>query len=149
MNSQPDLENEWQRVWFSIRHHEWSSLALVPSHAGIDVNKVAELLAATGRRQGERPVHVVNGVGASLESVEEVISSVRTAAERGDWVIVPVDAIGDSPISIPIVRATSAALMVLDLGESLLASAQLALTSVGRERFLGSIILDGSRPALG
>ena len=148
MNSLPDLDNEWQRVWFSIRHQGWSSLALVPSHAGIDMNKVAELLAATARRQGERPVHVVSGVGASLESMETILSSVRTATDRGDWVLVPVDAIGDSPIAVPIVRATSAALMVLNLGESLLASVQLALTSVGRERFLGSIILDDAKPVL-
>ena len=52
----------------------WTSLALVPSHAGIDVLKVAEMLVATGRMQGERPVDLVNATGrASWPQVQQVI----------------------------------------------------------------------------
>jgi hypothetical protein len=62
---------------------------------------------------------------------------------RGDWVIVPVDAIDVNPSSVPIAQATSASLLVVRLGQSMLTSARNAIEVVGRERLLGSIVLDG------
>ena len=60
---------------------------------------------------------------------------------RGEWVIVAVDPIADHPSVVPLVRAASAALLVVRLGESSLASAQAAIDTVGRTRFLGSVVL--------
>ena len=55
--------------------------------------------------------------------------------------IVPVDPIAENPSSVPIVQATSAALLVVRLGDSLLASARSAIEVVGRAKFLGSIVV--------
>jgi hypothetical protein len=63
-------------------------------------------------------------------------------------VIVPVDAIAENPSAIALVQGTSAALLVLRLGESLLASAQGTLEAIGRKRFLGSVVLDGASNAV-
>ncbi|MEO6236664.1 MAG: hypothetical protein ABIQ52_06660 [Vicinamibacterales bacterium] len=148
MKSAQEPDNEWQRIWFSIRQQGWTSLALVPSHSGIDAVKVAEAFAATGRIQGERPVKVINATGVHLEGVQHLIESVAAAVGRGEWVIVPVDAIAENPSAIAIVQAASAALLLVRLGESLLASAQNAIEAVGRERFLGSVVLDESSNAV-
>jgi hypothetical protein len=137
-------DNEWQRIWFSIRQHTWSSLALVPSHSGIDVVKVAQTLVATGRLQGERPVGLIDATGVRMSNIQQVIGSLGTVAERGEHAIVPVDAIHDNPSTIAIVQAASMALLVVRLGESLLASAQTTLDVVGRNRFIGSIVVDGA-----
>lgn len=141
-------DNEWQRIWFSIRQQGWSSLTLVPTHASIDGQKVAEAFAATGRVQGERPVSVINGTGIHIEGVQQVIEAIEAAVSRGEWVIVPVDAIADNPSGIAIVQAASASLLLVRLGESLLTSAQNAIDAVGRERFLGSLVLDQSSNAV-
>ena len=66
---------------------------------------------------------------------------------RGDWVIVPLDPIGDNPNAVPIARATSGALLVVNLGESLMTSARTAIDAVGRERFLGSVVIGGRKGA--
>lgn len=144
MSAPQSPENDWQRIWFSIRQHTWSSLALVPSHGGIDVVKVAQSLVATGRLQGERPVELIDATGVQLENVQQVIASVTAVAERGEHAIVPVDSIHDNPSTIAIVQAASMALLVVRLGESLLASAQTTLDVVGRPRFIGSIVVDRS-----
>jgi hypothetical protein len=136
-------DNEWQRVWFAIRQHTWSSLALVPSHSGIDVVKIAHTLVATGKLQGERPVALVNGTGVQLGNVQQVITEMTAVGEREEYAIVPVDPIQDNPSSIAIVQAASIALLVVRLGESLLGSAQTTLDVVGRSRFIGSIVVDG------
>jgi hypothetical protein len=137
----PTPDSDWQRLWFSTRQQDWSSLALVPGDPSVDVSQVAETLAATGRLYGERSVSLLNGQGVRLPDVHQLIATLGTMTGRGDWVIVPVDAIVENPSSVPIVRATSAALLVVRLGESLLESARSAIEVVGRERFLGSIVL--------
>lgn len=144
MSAPQSPDNEWQRIWFSIRQHTWSSLALVPSHSGIDVVKVAQTLVATGRLQGERPVGLIDATGVQMSNIQQVIGSLGTVAERGEHAIVPVDAIQDNPSTIAIVQAASMALLVVRLGESLLASAQTTLDVVGRNRFIGSIVVDGA-----
>ena len=72
-----------------------------------------------------------------------LIDELGVMTGRGDWVIVPVDAIEVNPSSVPIAQATSASLLVVRLGESMLASARNAIEVVGRERLLGSIVLGG------
>ena len=140
--------SQWQRIWFSLRQHSWTSVALVPSHAGIDVVKVAEMLVATGRMQGERPVDLVNATGMQLGHVQDLIESLTAVAGRGASAIVPVDPILDNPSAIAVVQASSIALLVVRLGESLIGTAQSSLDLVGRTRFIGSIVVDGSGNAI-
>ena len=140
--------SEWQRIWLSMRQHAWTSLAIVPSHAGIDVVMVAEMLVATGRLQGERPVDLVNATGVQLANVQDLIESLSAVSNRGGSAIVPVDPILDNPSAIAIVQAASSALFVVRLGESLIAGAQTSLDLVGRSRFIGSIVVDGAGKAV-
>src|SRR5688572_42767 len=136
--------NQWQRIWFSMRQHTWTSLALVPSHAGIDVVKVAEMLVTTGRLQGERPIDLVDATGVQLANVQQIIASLASIGEHGTSAIVPVDPIMENPSAVAIVQASSVALLVVRLGESLVGTAQSTLDLVGRPHFIGSIVVDGS-----
>jgi hypothetical protein len=143
VNSTAVPDNEWQRIWLSIRNHSWSSLALVPPDSSLDVTMVAETLAVIGRLESDHGVTVINAAGVQLSSVQQVVDSITAAVARGERVIVPVDSFADNPSSIAIAQATSAALLVLRLGESGFRVARQALDAVGRERFLGSVVLDG------
>jgi hypothetical protein len=136
-----DPDTDWQRLWFATREHLWHSLALIPSDGSIDVRRVAESLVETGRVHGERPVSLLSGMGVHLAGVHQFVDSIGAMTGRGDWVIVPVDPIAENPSSIPIVQAASAALLVVRLGESLLGSARATIDVIGRERFLGSVVL--------
>ena len=142
MSTNP-TESDWQRLWFTTRHKAWSSLAIIPSDPGVEAGSVAESLVATGRAHGERPVSLLNGRGIQLSGVHQLVSTLGAMTARGEWVIVPVDPIVGNPSTVPIVQATSAALLVVTLGESYLASARAAIEAVGRERFLGSVVLGG------
>jgi hypothetical protein len=135
-------DNEWQRVWFAAGQRDWSSLVLVPTDAGADVVRVAENLVTTGQIHAERPVSVVNATGVPLEGVQQIIDSIATIAARDERAIVPVDPIADNPASIAILRACSAAILVVRLGDSLLSVAENTTEIVGRERFLGSVVVD-------
>jgi hypothetical protein len=140
----PDID--WQRLWFATRERQWTSLAIIPSDSGIDIRRVAESLVETGRIHGERPVTLLSGVGVQLAGVNQIVDSIGVTMARGDWVVVPVDPIAENPSALPIVHAASAALLVVRLGESLLGSARATVEAIGRERFLGSVVLgEGGR----
>jgi hypothetical protein len=136
--------SSWQRIWFAVRQHPWTSLALVSTHDGINILAVAEALAATGRELGERPVTVEDATGVEMAGVQTVIESVNLAKDRQEWTLVPVDPIARNAPSIAVVRATSAAVLVVRLGESLMSDAQSTLDDVGRDRFVGTIIVDAA-----
>jgi hypothetical protein len=139
--------SDWQRIWFSARHRDWSSLALVPSDGTVDVNRMADMLATTGRLHAERPVSVVAATGVQLEAVQQIVDSIAKITNHGERVIVPVDPVADNPAAIHVLRACSAAVLVVRLGESLLAAAETTIEIVDREKFIGGVVLeqDGSR----
>jgi hypothetical protein len=144
----PGPGTDWQRLWFATREHQWSSLAIIPSDRSIDAGRVAQTLVETGRVHGERPVSLVDGVGVQLAGVHKIVDSIATLTARGDWVLVAVDPIDENPSTIPIVQSASAALLVVRLGESLLGSARDTIDVIGRERFLGSVVLGDGDPRL-
>jgi len=136
---------DWERLWVATRQDNWTSLAVIPSDTGVDIKQVAESMVAAGRQHGEKPVSLLNATGAELNDVRQLVDKLNAITARGEWVIVAVDPIADNPSVVPLVRAASAALLVVSLGESLLASAQAAIDTVGRSRFLGSVVLDRRR----
>jgi hypothetical protein len=142
VKARPTPESDWQRLWFSTRQQAWTSLAIIPSDGSVDVGRMAETLVATGRLHGEKPVNLLDAKGVQLANMRQLLDALSAMTGRGEWVIVPVDPIAENPSSVPIVQATSAALLVVRLGESLLASARSAIEVVGRAKFLGSIVLD-------
>jgi hypothetical protein len=137
---------DWQRLWVATRQKAWTSLAIIPSDRGVDIRQVAESLVAAGRMHGEKPVSLLKATGAQLNDVRQLVDKLNVMTGRGEWVIVAVDPIAENPSVVPLVRAASAALLVVRLGESLLASAHTAIDTVGRARFLGSVVL-GRRSA--
>jgi hypothetical protein len=141
--STPDFE--WQRLWFATRAKAWSSLAIIPSDPGVDAHRVAEALVKTGRVHGERAVELLNAQGAQLASVHHLVDKLGQMTARGEWVVVPVDSITENPNAIPMVRAASAALLVVRLGESLLDASRAAIDVVGRDHFIGSVVLGPER----
>jgi len=143
VKKQATPNSDWQRIWFSARHRNWSSLALIPSDGGVDVGPMADMLATTGRMHGERPVSVVNANGVELEGVQPIVDSIAAIIARGENVIVPIDPVADNPAAIAILRACSAALLVVRLGESQLTTAQNTIDIVDRSRFLGSVVIEG------
>jgi hypothetical protein len=133
--------NDWQRIWLAAGEKQWGSLVLIPNDASVDVVRCAEALAATGQVHAERPVKVVNATGIQLGSVQETVDNIVEMTRRGERVIVAVDPLADNPAVIAIVRGSPAALLIVRLEESLMASARSTVDMVGRDRLIGSIVL--------
>lgn len=132
---------DWQRIWFSTQQRSWRSLAIIPSDSGVEVDRVAEALVATGQMHGEKQVTLLSARGVQFTNVKRLIDALEEMTSRGECVVVPVDPISENPSAIPVLQATSAGLLVVRLGESHLSSARNIIEIAGRERLLGSIVL--------
>jgi hypothetical protein len=86
----------------------------------------------------------LNATGAELNDVRQLVDKLNAITARGEWVIVAVDPIADNPSVVPLVRAASSALLVVRLGNPAGVRAS-AIDTVGRSRFLGSVVLDRRR----
>lgn len=136
-----ETDPAWQRLWFSTLQSSWSSLAIVPANSGIDTKAIAESLAAAGRRHAARGVQIVNGVGATASDVEGLAGSAAAAVGRGDLVLMPVEAVDENSAAIPLIRACSAVLLAVRIGESRVASAKAVVETTGGVNVVGSIVI--------
>lgn len=141
MKKQSGPDDDWQRIWLSARDKDWSSLVLVPNDSTVDIVSFAETLARTGRVHADWQIRVINGKGVQLGDVQQLIDTITATTARGERAIVPVDPVSDNPAAIAILRGTSAALLILSLGESFLNAAQETIETIGRDRIIGSVVV--------
>jgi hypothetical protein len=139
---------EWQRLWFSALAGQWSSVAIVPTEPGLDVQRIAEELAAVGRRQRGPDVEVITAVGARIDTVQPTIDAIGAASRKGQLVLVPIDPMMVNPASTLITSAVSGILIVVCLRETRLSSIRYTVRAVGKGRVVGTVVLEdtGAEP---
>ena len=133
MTAQGDVE--WQHLWFQLRAHGWTSLAVMGVGSAADAGEVAVRLAAVGNLDTKVPVRMVSAVGMSIEDVAGVLALLGEPT----LTVVACDSPRSNPAMIPIVQAASGVVLVVRLGESLLHSVRRAVDSVGREKVLATV----------
>jgi hypothetical protein len=141
----PVPSRDWQQLWFAALRHRWSSLVLVPAQAGVSVVPAARALTAVGRLYHQCPVHLIEAEGTDPSATGFVVSSAKNRVAAGERVIISVDSPLSHPVAIPIARAADAALLLVPLGRTLLASARLTIDCIGRQHFIGGIVLGDQR----
>lgn len=135
------LDADWQRLWFATMSSNWTSLAIVPSDIGIDAEQTAEALVSVGSGEGSVQVAFLDARGTTLTQVQQLLEQMKEMTRRGERVVVAVDPLKKNPAAIPVVRATSHALLLVRTGESRLASARTTVEIIGTDRLIGSVVV--------
>lgn len=131
-----------QEIWFALQQRRWSSLALVPADASCDVSALAGALAEIGARQRGRQPLLLSG--EALDLVSAAALAARMAA-GGEPVLVALDALQSFPAGMAVARAADAAVLCVKRGESRMADARRIVERVGRDRFIGYVVLEEAR----
>lgn len=126
----------WEKIWLATQRRPWRSLAVIPAGPGAFTLGVARALAEVGSRHLGLPMRVTDATGVNLSRLEAFLSELR--ARRGLLALGPVL---ERPASLALARAADAVLLCLVLGESSISGARETIDEVGRERFLGSVLL--------
>src|SRR3954466_9859009 len=80
---------ELQELWFSTLRAEWTSLAVVPAHAGGSAYEIARALAEAGSRHRGVPVRLVKADADDLAQTAQFVDSLSrksggaSAVKRG------------------------------------------------------------------
>ena len=137
-------EGDWQRLWYSTLSTgttSWASLAIVGSGQWTDLAEVAERVAAVVRENGNVRAEVLHAKDLPAPEIAEFVARLHSLTADGARVIVAVDSPVVNPSLIPVVRATSAVLLVVRLGQSTVHADREMVETVERAKVLGSVVL--------
>ena len=140
---------DWQRMWQRTQTLEWRTLVLVPGDEHTSTLGVAQLMAGLAHAHGE-VIEVADVRALRLKHVDAFLEGTRWEVSQGARVIFATRSAVDSLATVPLARAADCALLCVSLGMTSRDAAQTTIEQVGRERFLGSILVRAPpRPATG
>jgi hypothetical protein len=145
-----------QRLWLEVHRHQWSSLVLVPADPGASAGSIAASLAKAGAVLGDPELRVVNAEGMGTEAIRGVIADLKLMADLSTravsattgnpWrVVVTIESVLSNPLGIMLVQAADMALLCARKRKTQLAAAQRTIDLIGRDRFIGSVVLSSGR----
>ncbi len=137
----PQSNRELQQLWFAVLKREWSSLVVVPSHPGSSGLNIARELASIASIHRGTEVKLINAESAELRGTSRLIVEMTSVVRAGQMCIVAVDSVVENQAGIPLALAADAALLLVTLNETELASARKTLELVGPSRFVGSVVV--------
>jgi hypothetical protein len=122
----------------------WRVLAVVSSEGTLSAMWLAE---AVGHACGAPGTALVfNADGLSREGVLEGVEKISAFVKAGGRAVVALDALMARRSGAPLLTLADGALLAVQLGVSTLKGARRAVDLIGRERFLGAVTLQASRP---
>lgn len=145
----PGQDVDWQKLWLATQRRAWRSLVIVPSGDEADSLPVAKALSVVAFHHLGKTIRVVDATKLTLGELESRSNEVALHKSRGDTVIIALSPLRSSPASLTLAQSADAAILCVSLGRSDIAAANEALDQIGRDRFLGSIILKSPSESFG
>jgi hypothetical protein len=149
-----------QELWFVLQQRPWRTLVVVPGHAGGDALPVARSVVDVGSRlaRGGAP-WLLEAQKIDLASAAEIIQTMEGPGSSSAWtsggnkpiggeqvpskIVIALEPVVRNPLGLAIALAADAVLMVVDVGITDLPSARRTVELIGRERFCGTVLVNG------
>lgn len=133
-----------QRLWLALTRRPWRSIAVVAASKGLPTLEVANLTAqmAWWYRGESSYVFDFRDIGLRLVEYELQQLGFQMQSDQGDRAIIAVRSIFENPTAILFAQAVDAVILCVGIGTTDMATAEKTVEEVGRERFLGSIVID-------
>ncbi len=131
---------DWQGLWQRTRTLEWHTLALVPGDDQTSTAGVATLLARLSRDQGD-PIQVADVRALRPKHIDAFLDWARWEASQGARILFVTGPVRTNLATVPITRAADCALLCVSLGVTSAVAARTTIEQIGRERFLGSLLV--------
>lgn len=131
---------DWQKIWFATQGTPWRTLAVVPGDGKTGSLEIATLLMMIGRRHGE-PVYVADLRRVTPRYSRAFSEIIGWHVAQGDRVVLATCATSENISTIPLARAADCALLCVTLGATPIRGVEDTIAQIGKERFLGSVVL--------
>jgi hypothetical protein len=136
---------DWQRLWLATQSRPWNTLAVVAGERDISTLEVASLITTLGLNFGES-LGLVDISDVDLNRVAPIIELTEQVVAAGSRVVFAARSISENLATIPLARACDCVILCVTLGSTTVAMVEEAVAQIGKERFLGSLLVKGQRP---
>ncbi len=145
------LDPGWQLAWLATLDASWRSLAIVPAEPGVATWDIAQAFLGVALRHQGSPVVAADLRSVTLAEVAPLLREVeRRIVDGGERVLMALSCVDASPGSSLLAKAADRALLCVQLGSSSVRLAETAIQTVGRDHFLGTLLLRAAgRPSAG
>ena len=139
-----------QHLWISLQQRSWRSLAVLGAAKGVPTLDTANSLAQIAWWYAGEPSCVFDMRDLSLRLLEHQIRDMAAQLQGGERVFVALRSLSENPTASPLAKAADAVVLCVELGKTDIKSARRAIAAVGRDRFLGTILVssEGSSTAM-
>jgi hypothetical protein len=129
-----------QRIWVRSQMNAWTTLAIIGTSERISEGtmNIARGLARVAAESGGG-LGLIDGRNLELKHLAQVQARLRSTVSRQTVVVLPLPK--DNPVTVSVAQACDAAIMCIFLGETSRVVAMQSVEQIGRDRFLGSVIL--------
>jgi len=140
----PRLANlDLQQLWFQVQRQDWSSLVVVPADADISTAGLATSLWKVGCAVTTPPPQLINCEKMAPLAIADLIANLShsPASARDLRTVISIESVLSNPLGVGIARAADAVLLCVRKRQTELDAAQRTIELIGRQCFLGSIVL--------
>ncbi len=131
-----------QELWFATLRTPWRTLALVPAQSGLSIKPLAEALALMAQLHRGVALRIVSAEGMGLNEIAELTLSTQEppSGDQPGQIIV-LEPIAANPLGTAVALAVDSVLLCVEYGTADLDDARRTLDLIGRERFVGCVML--------
>lgn len=134
-----------QRIWLATQTRPWRTLAIVPVEKGMQTFEVASLITGVGLHHGES-IGLADLRDIRMNRVASFLEASKVIVDRGERVVFATRSIAENLATIALARAADGVILCVKLGSSSIGSVEETIKQIGKERFLGSILLQEPAP---
>jgi hypothetical protein len=130
-----------QKLWVATQRREWKSLAVIAGDDDVSTLDVATRLAEIAWWYRGQPTNVLDLRKLGLRLVDYQLREMAAQIEQGDYVIVALSSVVTNPTTVAVASAVEACILAVKLGTTRMDLAEKNIEEIGREKFIGTIIL--------
>ena len=131
-----------QKLWLSVERRAWRSLAVIGASASVETIQIAELLAQLAWRYRGQPSGVCDLRDLSMRLIEYELREINAQVDAGTRLVISLRSIFENPTAGPVAKQADAVLLCISLGKTKLKEAEETIATIGRDRVLGTIVLN-------
>lgn len=131
---------DWQRLWLTLEAERWKSLAIIPTGDLSSMELVQGLAAVAWQERGAKII-VADLRTVALPALAAARSELRRRVDAGERVMIATQSLDASPTTATIAREADKALLCVHLQSALASHVRAAVTELGRQRFLGAVMV--------
>lgn len=135
-------DSQWERIWLRAQARSWRTLAVVPGDRRVSLPSfdIATFLMGVGAHLGDT-IGLADFRDVRLAHASAFLEVAAWHVDAGERLVFAMKSIDENVATVRFAQAADCAILCVSLGETTLSSVRETVEQIGRDRFLGSIIV--------